>query len=461
MSVRSFDLNIEEVLENWDTEHAIREIISNALDEQTLSGSTAITIEKVEDSSWRIRDYGRGLQIEHFTLNENKEKLSAVAGVIGKFGVGLKDALGTFHRRGVGVTIRSPFGVFRLKQNHKAGFDSIVTLHVEYEDTRQDIRGTEFVLSGVSDSDIDKAKAMFLVFNSEQPLETTSYGQILQRDGATARVYISGVFANDEPNFMCSYNITNLTDSMKKKLNRERLNVGRATYADRIKAILKAAQSESVKELLVGEIAARASGAQHEELAWIEVSQKALTLLNERQNVVFFTESHLHSSPDILDNAKRDGLSVVLVSDHQMEKLENQARVGGPEVRTFGAYVQEYNTSFQYQFVERSHLTSIERAVFDLTSQILALVGIKGSNAPRVQISETIRITGDNTGGVWDISLDSIVIRRDKLRSITEYAAVLLHETAHATTGTIDATRDFENVLTRYLGLTASCGLTR
>jgi len=29
-----------------------------------------------------------------------------------------------------------------------------------------------------------------------------------------------------------------LTESMKKKLNRERLNVGRTTYADRVKGIL-------------------------------------------------------------------------------------------------------------------------------------------------------------------------------------------------------------------------------
>ena len=39
MPVRAFDLNIEDVLENWDVEHAIREIIANALDEQLLSAT--------------------------------------------------------------------------------------------------------------------------------------------------------------------------------------------------------------------------------------------------------------------------------------------------------------------------------------------------------------------------------------------------------------------------------------
>ena len=38
--MKKFDLNIEEVLEDWEVYHALREIISNALDEQILSKTT-------------------------------------------------------------------------------------------------------------------------------------------------------------------------------------------------------------------------------------------------------------------------------------------------------------------------------------------------------------------------------------------------------------------------------------
>src|SRR5687767_2317117 len=119
MVQRLFDLNIEEVLDNWEVAHALREVISNALDEQFLSGSNDISIEKIGPERWSIRDFGRGLRIEHFTLNENKEKLDAASGVIGKFGVGLKDALATFHRRGVDVEILSGHGTFTLAQTDK------------------------------------------------------------------------------------------------------------------------------------------------------------------------------------------------------------------------------------------------------------------------------------------------------------------------------------------------------
>ena len=36
---RLFDLNIKKILEAWDNSHAVRELIANALDEQTLSGT--------------------------------------------------------------------------------------------------------------------------------------------------------------------------------------------------------------------------------------------------------------------------------------------------------------------------------------------------------------------------------------------------------------------------------------
>src|SRR6266542_1343583 len=142
MAIRAFDLNIEEVLENWQVEHALREVIANALDEQVISGTAEIEIAPDAAGDWQIRDFGRGLRIQHFTLNENQEKLAAPAGVIGKFGVGLKDALATFYRRGVDVRLRSRHGTFRLVTAEKQGFSGITTLHVAYDPRPVEIEGT-------------------------------------------------------------------------------------------------------------------------------------------------------------------------------------------------------------------------------------------------------------------------------------------------------------------------------
>lgn len=68
MAKKSFDLNIEKILENWEVRHGIREVIANALDEQILTGTAPVVIEK-RDGTWIIRDEGRGIRYTHLTQN--------------------------------------------------------------------------------------------------------------------------------------------------------------------------------------------------------------------------------------------------------------------------------------------------------------------------------------------------------------------------------------------------------
>ena len=458
MTPRLFDLNIEEVLDNWEVSHALREVISNALDEQVLSNSDDIEIAKHE-GKWGVRDFGRGLRIEHFTLNENKEKLARESGVIGKFGVGLKDALATFHRRGVTVVIRSPHGTFRPKETSKHNFSAISTLHVAYDETPNEMRGTQFVFEGVTDAQMEEAKSLFLRFNDDRVLEQTRYGEVLAPAVEGGRVYISGVFASEEPNFLFSYNVTNLTDAMKKRLNRERLNVGRTTYAERVKSILKASSSDAVLEALAEAIKARSGAQPPDEIQWIEITVQALTQLHLRGKVLFATDKELHAHPDVIDHARRDGLDVVLVTTQEKQKLVEQADDGGVEVRTLETYEVEFNASFEYCFVAPEDLSAKEAEVFALTDDLLGLVGATGRRRPDVLVSETLRLTRDDTNGVWDPQIPAIVIKRDMLRSPLGYAGTLLHEVGHALTGTLDATREFESVLTNYLGKTSTAAL--
>ena len=97
-------------------------------------------------------------------------------------------------------------------------------------------------------------------------------------------------------------------------------------------------------------------------------------------------------------------------------------------------FLVEYNESFAYKFVEVSALSASERALFDRTPEILALISVGRGDTPEVRISETMRVGLYSTLCVWDLELRSIVIKRAQLRSLPRYAATLLHEAAHATT---------------------------
>lgn len=74
--MKKFDLNVEQVLEDWGVHHGLREVIANALDEQALTKTRDVEIHKEKTGRWHVRDYGRGLKHEHLTQNENQEKQS-------------------------------------------------------------------------------------------------------------------------------------------------------------------------------------------------------------------------------------------------------------------------------------------------------------------------------------------------------------------------------------------------
>ena len=52
------------------------------------------------------------------------------------------------------------------------------------------MQGTDFILEGMEDKDIELAKDFFLKFSDEIELETTKYGVVLDKKKSNARIYI-------------------------------------------------------------------------------------------------------------------------------------------------------------------------------------------------------------------------------------------------------------------------------
>ena len=453
---RRFDLNIETVLDDWEAYHAIREVIANALDEQVLTGTRDIEITG-GGTHFEIRDYGRGIRYAHLTQNENEEKLANPGRVIGKFGVGLKDALATFDRHRIGVALKSRHGDIAITKSSKHGFDDITTLHAAVAPPSDPaLKGTLVALDGCTDVDMDKARGLFLRFSGEAPLDHTQYGDVLERSpGGPARIYVNGVMVAEEDNFLFSYNITSLTGTMRKALNRERTHVGRSAYTDRVKAILLASTDKDVARRLAGTLGGYGSGTQPDEMKWVDVSSHACKIYNETTRTVFVTPAQLENNAEAVDQAKRDGMTVTVVPEDVRNKISGATDASGNEVRDLGVYREEYNKSFEYKFVEAADLTDAERAVYDMTPCILAMARLQMGNIP-VRISETMRMLAtDCTAGVWDHNKGWIIIKRDALADAEEYAGTLLHEAAHATSGTSDMSREFEVALTMLLGRAA------
>ena len=453
---KNFDLNIEKILENWSIHHALREIISNALDEQFLTNTKNIQIYK-DQGIWHIVDFGRGLSYLHLTQNENEEKKQNTK-LIGRFGVGLKDALATLYRHGVNVQISSKFGIITLSEAQKEGFDDIVTLHAKINppiDSK--MIGTDFSFWGCDDSEVFKAKQLFLCFTDNNILDNTIYGQIIEKKSDVSNIYINGVKVAEESNFLFSYNITSLNRQIIKALNRERTNIGRSAYSERIKNILLSCSNTDVIDYMIDDLQEFSSGKHHDELTWTEVQLFASKLLSERATkVTFVTPEELKTSPSIVDDMNRNGYSPVIVSKKLLDKIEDLNENADEEeiITTTSQYLSKQKDEFQPIYVDIGELTDAELNIYNQTDNILSLIGGCPPNVWNIKLTE--QIYNDEiyteTLGTWIASKHLILIKRKQLSSLKEYSETLLHECAHALSCADDMSREFEAELTSMLG---------
>lgn len=367
MEMREFDLNIEKVLENWSVAHAIREIIANALDEQILTDTKNIEIKKDVNNNWHIRDYGRGLRYVHLTQNENEEKLNHPH-LIGKFGVGLKDALATFDRHNIGVEIDSKFGHITIGQSVKHGFSDITTLHAYISDAiNKDYLGTDFCLMGCTDSDIFDAKNFFLQFANLELMEKTDYGDVYGVRNGKSEIFINGIKVAEEDNFLFSYNITSLNSTLRKALNRERTNVGCSAYSDRVRSILLNVKSDQVIDAFTDNLTKMGNGTQCDEMKWVDVQTYAVKLLHSRKETVFVTPEEIEqSSGAILEVVKNSGKTPVFVPNTVKKKIEGETDTNGQSISTISTIIEEYNDAFEYKFIPYEELTNDEKKDFCL-----------------------------------------------------------------------------------------------
>jgi hypothetical protein len=265
------------------------------------------------------------------------------------------------------VLIRSAHCDLSLIEAAKHGFADVLTLQATVSNpVNSQMTGTDFELQGVSSAEMEAAKDFFLRFSGERILDETSYGQILEKsEGQPARVYVTGLLVAEEERFAFSYNITSLTATMRRALNRERTNVGRTAYTDRVKAMLLASQSEQVARLLAADLVKMGAGTHHDEIVWTEVAIHACQILNARKKVLFVTAEELGAVRDAIDHAQNDGYEVIAIPGNVRHALVGLKDMLGNPVRDLSVFQKEWSESFDFKFVARDGLTAAERRVFD------------------------------------------------------------------------------------------------
>jgi len=322
--------------------------------------------------------------------------------------------------------------------------------------------GTEFIFENVKSSEMNAAKNLFLRFSGEKTIETTPYGEVLEKSDKIGRIYVNGVRVAEEENYLFSYNITSLTKKIKKALNRERRNVGRSAYSDRVIQILKTCSSVEIADSLVNDLKNFSLGIMHDEVKRIDVQIHAVQILNSQEDVIFLTPEEATEKTMMVDEAKRAGYNIIYIPETLRNKIKGEKDMSGNAIRDLDEFAVEYSDSFEYDFVDADQLDSEEKSNFFAKNQIFDLIGGKPTSVHEVKISETMKkdlTTFQDADGVYERGNKSIIIKRSQLRNLEDFCGTLLHEVGHAISNKEDVTREFELHLTRLLGIVSAKAL--
>ena len=428
--MKYYDLNIKKILREWTIADALREIISNAIDESKISKTKEPVIKK-ENGKWTITDFGRGIKISNFSQDENKEKLGT-ENMIGKFGVGLKDAIAVLSRFEIKFTIITKSFKAYPKLKNKEGFNE-ETIHIAIEENANPLlEGTQFVFENIKDEDIAKAKNNFLIFTNSTILFENEFGQIIQKEG-NANIYVSGVKISQDKDYTFSYNITFISKKLDSKMNRERKSLGRDAYSDLIgKIVSDKIDQEVLNKLITNE---EESG----EMTRKEIRKLVYKELNKNGKIVFITNNEFEK----LIGSQKEAIEI---ENKETKIIRNGDRdlIGKNGLYGLKQFLEENEKNFtceealdtELSLEQKEHLKKAKKIMKSL-DWVKKVVAIKKHSFPTEEIY-----------GFWTKrEPNKLFLNKKALDTWKQTLITLIHEWAHSFHGFHDMTREFENDL--------------
>ena len=432
-NMKRYDLNIKDILEEWKISDAIREIIANAIDEQKLQNSKEILIYKKENQ-WSIRDYGRGISTANFSLTENKEKIDK-EGMIGKFGIGLKDAIAVLFKNNIKFKIKTPEFIAFPKLEPKEGFGN-ETIHMIIDDSKENDlidKGTEFVFENLSDDDMFKAKNNFLIFNRQEIIAKNEYGQALDSPFASF-IYVNGMKIAECEKYLFSYNIIKPNKKLSEKMTRERKSIGQEAYSQLIENILKGNLTKEMCDKLF-------SNADYGEMQKKSIREEVYKEINKQDKTIFITKEQISNmSADQLEKYKSGGKEFTIIENKDADLSQGLYNVDSA--------IEEYSKSFDFEFVNENNLDMQQEIFFNKISKILEKLNKYFNKSMKLKIVKKNNPWHEDTLGYWtNETPETIFIVLIALNKWQSAITTVLHEFAHSMHGYGDNTRDFERDL--------------
>lgn len=377
--IENIDLNIGQAyLSEWTVDMAIRELIANAIDE---SENGIIDIEKISEGVWKITNKGSEIKPANFLIKEgekNKEK-----GKIGKFGIGLKDAIGVLMSRGILVRIFTSEYQYIAEYRKKSKIIDDKCLFINIYNNTREWLGTEVILENCKDHYIEDAKSHFLIYRDKKMIEKTKYGDVLLEndENKNGTIYFNGIKIAYEKTFFYSYNIKIEENKLKEGISRERCDLSREIYKDSLKQIIKCIKSEEILSRYYTSFVKTRDGSLKGELVYTDTQLKVIEYIIK------------HNIKAVLFPAEREGRLITLYKELYSRKgiitiklLNSYYSRLQKEMALIENNILADNYKAEYTEIKIDDLSELEKSYFKLICDI-----VKG-NTPSNIISNFVLV---------------------------------------------------------------------
>lgn len=442
-----FDLNIQDILNDWSTSDAIREIIANAIDEANLTQTQKPIINYDENNqSLIITDFGRGIKIDNFTQNENDEKRNCNQ-MIGKFGIGLKDAIAVLFNNNKKIIFNSMFGSFTPTLLNKSGIDEqIPTIHIQYNPENKIAIGTTVTIKNCSKDEYLKALDNFLIFAPHKSIFKCEMGEIFIKNDISSEIFLNGMKISNDDDFLFSYNITNPDSKLKASINRERKSLSRSIYSNSIiKLLSKAIENKTNPDLatwISDYILKNYTNTKNNE--WSYVAIKKLVASNTSQKILLASRNS-QINPSFETYARDNGYAITWIDETDYSSFLSDKEVNSCTLDDWG---QKFISNYEGKVIDINDLEEFEKSNWLWAKDKLELISQKWPEFKYVYSKFKLLIIDKHPNALGITSMNKIEIVRMVLKNKMVLFNTLIHEYCHAISNSPDASIKFEETLT-------------
>lgn len=399
-------------LPEWRTEAGVRELVQNAKDAETEFKSPM----KIYHTGAVLKISNEGVSLPHEALLFGHTTKSERDDMIGKFGEGLKLGVLALVRAGHTVKILSGDEVWKPLLTRSASFQAEV---LAFDISKgKDCGGVLVEVDKIPISEWNEMRSNFLFLRDDvDKVAVPGYGDLLLDPAMVGKVFVKGIFVQNDPKLMAGYNLFNAPTDRDRKV------IPQYDLGWRLASIW--GKAASIRPALVGRLYELLTRDAPDTTDFTSYNISALSVEVKEELIRTFVHTFGEDAVPVatileskdLHHFGKKGIVVPATMARLLQTIMGME--GGLEgiKRKVGAEVAARHSWSDLDEAEQGNL---ERGV--------ALLGLAGEQFP-MELLDVVSFRSETRWGLWNGK--RILVAKAVLSDLTRTLTTLIHEYAH------------------------------